>query len=89
MHKFLGQFTTAFKNSNGSCTCFLMILEAEYSVFTMFCRVQLLRVPETRKTILRKEQAMAFARAVAAGFDIDNLIYLISFAEHFGASCLM
>ena len=89
MHYFSGQFATALKNSSGSYTCFLMILEADYSVFTMFCRVQLLRVPETRKTVLRKEQAMAFARAVAAGFDIDNLIYLISFAENFGASCLM
>uniref|UniRef100_A0A804MM46 COP1-interacting protein-related n=1 Tax=Zea mays TaxID=4577 RepID=A0A804MM46_MAIZE len=27
------------------------------------------------KTVLRKEQAMAFTRAVAAGFDIDNLGY--------------
>jgi hypothetical protein len=52
-------------------------------------KVQLLRVLETRKTVLRKEQAMAFARAVAAGFDIDNLLYLISFAECFGASRLM
>jgi hypothetical protein len=32
---------------------------------------------------------MAFARAVAAGFDIDNLLYLISFAERFGASRMM
>jgi len=54
-----------------------------------FCRVQLLRVLETRKTVLRKEQAMAFARAVAAGFDIDNLGYLIAFAERFGALRLM
>ncbi|OEL35485.1 hypothetical protein BAE44_0003496, partial [Dichanthelium oligosanthes] len=52
-------------------------------------KVQLLRVLETRKTVLRKEQAMAFARAVAAGFDIDNLGYLIAFAERFGASRLM
>ncbi|KAJ1292586.1 hypothetical protein BS78_01G001300 [Paspalum vaginatum] len=52
-------------------------------------KAQLLRVLETRKTVLRKEQAMAFARAVAAGFDIDNLVYLIMFAEHFGASRLM
>ncbi|KAK3126919.1 hypothetical protein QOZ80_7AG0565180 [Eleusine coracana subsp. coracana] len=52
-------------------------------------KVQLLRVLETRKTILRKEQAMAFARAVAAGFDIDSLGYLIAFAERFGASRLM
>ncbi|EEC81954.1 hypothetical protein OsI_25833 [Oryza sativa Indica Group] len=52
-------------------------------------KVQLLRVLETRKNVLRKEQAMAFARAVAAGFDIDNLGYLIAFAERFGASRLM
>ncbi|KAL6909615.1 hypothetical protein ACP4OV_001896 [Aristida adscensionis] len=52
-------------------------------------KAQLLRVLETRKTVLRKEQAMAFARAVAAGFDIDNLVYLITFAEYFGASRLM
>ncbi|PWZ37205.1 hypothetical protein Zm00014a_027781 [Zea mays] len=52
-------------------------------------KVQLLRVLETRKTVLRKEQAMAFARAVAAGFDIDNLGYLIAFAGRFGASRLM
>lgn len=55
----------------------------------IFCRAQLLRVLETRKTVLRKEQAMAFARAVAAGFDINNLVYLITFAERFGASRLM
>ncbi|KAL6638319.1 hypothetical protein ACP70R_025891 [Stipagrostis hirtigluma subsp. patula] len=52
-------------------------------------KAQLLRVLETRKTVLRKEQAMAFARAVAAGFDIDSLVYLITFAECFGASRLM
>jgi hypothetical protein len=32
---------------------------------------------------------MAFARSVAAGFDIDSLGYLIAFAERFGASRLM
>jgi hypothetical protein len=32
---------------------------------------------------------MAFARAVAARFDIDNLLYLITFAERFGSSRLM
>uniref|UniRef100_A0A0E0KLX3 COP1-interacting protein 7 n=1 Tax=Oryza punctata TaxID=4537 RepID=A0A0E0KLX3_ORYPU len=52
-------------------------------------KVQLLRVLETRKIVLRKEQAMAFARAVAAGFNIDNLGYLITFADRFGASRLM
>ena len=32
---------------------------------------------------------MAFARAVAAGFDIDQMSPLISFANNFGASRLM
>ncbi|KAK0608852.1 hypothetical protein LWI29_036980 [Acer saccharum] len=48
-------------------------------------KVQLLKVLETRKTVLRKEQGMAFARAVAAGFDVDNMAPLKSFAESFGA----
>lgn len=52
-------------------------------------KVQLLRVLETRRTVLQKEQGMAFARAVAAGFDIDHMPPLIAFAECFGASRLM
>ncbi|XP_031736947.1 COP1-interacting protein 7 isoform X2 [Cucumis sativus] len=52
-------------------------------------RAQLLKVLETRKTMLQKEQGMAFARAVAAGFDIDRMPPLISFANSFGASRLM
>ncbi|XWS39167.1 hypothetical protein CRYUN_Cryun18bG0026800 [Craigia yunnanensis] len=51
-------------------------------------KVQLLKVLETRKTVLQKEQGMAFARAVAAGFDIDHMAPLMSFAESFGASRL-
>ena len=35
--------------------------------------------------MLQKEQGMAFARAVAAGFDIDHMAPLMSFAESFGA----
>ncbi|KAL1561718.1 COP1-interacting protein 7 isoform X1 [Salvia divinorum] len=52
-------------------------------------KVQLLKVLETRKTALQKEQGMAFARAVAAGFDIDHVAALVSFAECFGALRLM
>ncbi|KAM1281702.1 hypothetical protein ACFX2H_022146 [Malus domestica] len=52
-------------------------------------KVHLLKVLETRRTMLQKEQGMAFARAVAAGFDVDHLPPLISFAEWFGASRLM
>ncbi|XP_061370798.1 COP1-interacting protein 7-like [Gastrolobium bilobum] len=52
-------------------------------------KVHLLKVLETRKSVLQKEQGMAFARAVAAGFDIDYIPVLMSFAECFGASRLM
>ncbi|TKY53756.1 hypothetical protein E2542_SST25298 [Spatholobus suberectus] len=52
-------------------------------------KVQLLKVLETRKSVLQKEQEMAFARAVAAGFDIDYMPALMSFAECFEASRLM
>ncbi|KAK8684653.1 hypothetical protein V6N13_040669 [Hibiscus sabdariffa] len=47
-------------------------------------KAQLWKVLETRKTVLQKEQSMAFARAVAAGFGIDHMAPLISFAETFG-----
>ncbi|KAL3828261.1 hypothetical protein ACJIZ3_017063 [Penstemon smallii] len=52
-------------------------------------KVQLLKVLETRKTVLQKEQGMAFARAVAAGFDIEQMGPLVSFANCFGALRLM
>ncbi|KAF5197157.1 Cop1-interacting protein [Thalictrum thalictroides] len=52
-------------------------------------RVQLLKVLETRKAVLQKEQGMAFARAVAAGFEMDHILNLISFGESFGATRLM
>ncbi|KAL0368469.1 UNVERIFIED_CONTAM: COP1-interacting protein 7 [Sesamum calycinum] len=52
-------------------------------------KVQLLKVLDTRKAVLQKEQGMAFARAVAAGFDIDHMEALVSFAECFGAMRLM
>ncbi|XP_022740087.1 COP1-interacting protein 7-like [Durio zibethinus] len=51
-------------------------------------KVQLLKVLETRKTVLQKEQGMAFARAVAAGFNVVHMAPLMSFAESFGASRL-
>ncbi|KAL3648768.1 hypothetical protein CASFOL_005171 [Castilleja foliolosa] len=48
-------------------------------------KVQLLKVLETRKTVLQKEQGMAFARAAAAGFSIEHMKPLASFSEFFGA----
>ena len=43
---------------------------------------------ETRKVVLRKEQAMVYARALAAGFEMDNLDDLLLFADAFGGSRL-
>ena len=54
----------------------------------MLTRIRLQRLLETRKALLRKEQAMAYARALAAGFELDNVDDLISFADAFGASRL-
>ncbi|GLT75110.1 hypothetical protein SLA2020_468590 [Shorea laevis] len=51
-------------------------------------KTQLHRLLETRKTLLRKEQAMAYARGLVAGFAMENMDDLISFAEAFGASRL-
>ncbi|KAL0907401.1 hypothetical protein M5K25_021809 [Dendrobium thyrsiflorum] len=48
-------------------------------------KVQLVRVLTSRKQVLQKEQAMAFARTAAAGFEMENIAHLMSFAESFGA----
>ncbi|ERN03350.1 uncharacterized protein LOC18431487 [Amborella trichopoda] len=47
---------------------------------------RLLQVLETRKAVLHREQAMAYAQALAAGFEMDNIDDLISFSNIFGAS---
>ncbi|GKV15901.1 hypothetical protein SLEP1_g26637 [Rubroshorea leprosula] len=51
-------------------------------------KVRLQRVLETRKAVLCKEQAMAYARALVAGYEPDCIDDLISFADAFGASRL-
>ncbi|CAK7350651.1 unnamed protein product [Dovyalis caffra] len=51
-------------------------------------KIQFQRLLEARKTLLRKEQAMAYARGLVAGFEVDNIYDLISFADAFGASRL-
>lgn len=51
-------------------------------------RIQLQRLLETRRTLLRKEQAMAFARSVVAGFEKENIDDLICFADAYGAARL-
>lgn len=51
-------------------------------------RIRLLRVLETRKAALRREQAMAYARALVAGYEMDYIDDLIYFSDAFGASRL-
>ncbi|KAL3820537.1 hypothetical protein ACJIZ3_006442 [Penstemon smallii] len=51
-------------------------------------RIQLQRLMDSRKALLQKEQAMAYARAVVAGYEMKNIDDLICFADIFGASRL-
>ncbi|KAF8114579.1 hypothetical protein N665_0036s0103 [Sinapis alba] len=51
-------------------------------------KVGLQRVLENRKAALCKEQAMAYARALVVGFELDYMDDLLSFADAFGASRL-
>ncbi|KAJ4887347.1 hypothetical protein Rs2_27095 [Raphanus sativus] len=51
-------------------------------------KIQLQRLLETRRTLLRREQAMAYARGVVAGYEINTIDDLILFADAFGASRL-
>lgn len=51
-------------------------------------RVRLQRVLDNRKAMLCKEQAMAYARALVAGFYPESMDDLICFADAFGASRL-
>ncbi|KAJ6752096.1 hypothetical protein OIU85_002514 [Salix viminalis] len=51
-------------------------------------KVHLQRALETRKAVLHKEQAMAYARALVTGFEPDFINDLICFADAFGASRL-
>ncbi|KAL8166191.1 hypothetical protein V2J09_007690 [Rumex salicifolius] len=51
-------------------------------------KIRLKRVLDTRRAVLGKEQAMAYARALAAGYEMYNLDDLLSFADAFGASRL-
>jgi hypothetical protein len=56
--------------------------------FVVISRIQFQLLLEARKTLLRKEQAMAYARGLVVGFEVDSINDLISFADAFGASRL-
>eukprot|EP00250_Pteridium_aquilinum_P016591 c23181_g2_i1 orf=283-4848(-) len=49
---------------------------------------RVLRALDARRMMLQKEQGMAFARALAAGFNLENMDDLVLFAECFGANRL-
>ncbi|XP_011027902.1 PREDICTED: uncharacterized protein LOC105128082 [Populus euphratica] len=51
-------------------------------------KIQFQLLLEARKTLLRKEQAMAYARGLVVGFEVESMNDLISFADAFGASRL-
>eukprot|EP00249_Psilotum_nudum_P020720 c27817_g2_i1 orf=2-634(-) len=51
-------------------------------------KMRLLRALDARRTVLQKEQGMAFARAAAAGFGMEEIVDLIAFAQCFGATRL-
>ncbi|CAK9864250.1 unnamed protein product [Sphagnum jensenii] len=49
---------------------------------------RLLRAMDARKMLLQKEQGLAFARASAAGFDMQHMERLLVFCDCFGATRL-
>ncbi|XVE51289.1 hypothetical protein DITRI_Ditri02bG0028100 [Diplodiscus trichospermus] len=60
-------------------------LKREDDIIQENSKVQLQRLLETRKAWLRKEQAMTYARGLVAGFAMENMEDLVSFADAFGA----
>lgn len=78
---------TIVLNTWSHLQCHSLFMLLIYSVLVM-SRVHLQRLLGTRLALLRKEQAMAYARGLVAGFEIHNLDALIWFANTFGASRL-
>ncbi|KAJ8549602.1 hypothetical protein K7X08_033309 [Anisodus acutangulus] len=76
------------RKSNDSFKAKSEVEEAKNAAPKENSKIHLQRHLDTRKALLRKEQAMAYARATVAGFEIDHLDDLIQFANSFGASRL-
>lgn len=73
------------RKSNDSFKAKSEVEEANNAAPKENSKVHLQRLMDTRKALLRKEQAMAYARATVAGFEIDQLDDLLQFANFFGA----
>ncbi|KAM3285155.1 COP1-interacting protein 7 [Capsicum chacoense] len=73
------------RKSNDSFKAKSEVEEANNAAPKENSKIHLQRHLDTRKALLRKEQAMAYARATVAGFEIDQLDDLIQFANSFGA----
>lgn len=66
----------------------MAILSFGATICLAYDRGHLRHVLESRKSVLQKEEAMAYARALVAGFEVDYMDDLIFFADAFGASRL-
>ncbi|XP_059292243.1 COP1-interacting protein 7 [Lycium ferocissimum] len=73
------------RKSNDSFKAKSEVEEANNAAPKENSKIHLQRHLDTRKALLRKEQAMAYARAAVAGFEIDQLDDLLQFANSFGA----
>ncbi|WOH10219.1 hypothetical protein DCAR_0729684 [Daucus carota subsp. sativus] len=51
-------------------------------------RDHLKHVLQSQKSLLQREEAMAYARTLVAGFEMEHIDELIFFADAFGTSCL-
>ncbi|KAJ7946942.1 COP1-interacting protein [Quillaja saponaria] len=63
-------------------------LKGSYDVQEENSKICLQSLMESRIALLRKEQAMAYACCLVAGFEVDNIDNLVCFGDAFGASRL-
>ncbi|CAK9232504.1 unnamed protein product [Sphagnum troendelagicum] len=84
----LSQIEEAINLQTNDCSA-VCLLSSGLLITSWVCyRRRLLRAMDARRLALQKEQGMAFARAGAAGFDMQYLAHLSVFADCFGATRL-
>ncbi|GJT50097.1 retrovirus-related pol polyprotein from transposon TNT 1-94 [Tanacetum coccineum] len=70
--QFLGDKLVSWMSKKQDCTV-MSSAEAKYMALSASCRHLIQRVLETRKAVLQREQAMVYARVLAAGFETGHL----------------
>ncbi|KAF6163156.1 hypothetical protein GIB67_025020 [Kingdonia uniflora] len=83
-----GAATAVDGNAKKSIVLYKPTVESNGTVPEDNSKQRLQKVLEARKGVLRKEQAMAYARAFVAGYEMVYIDNLISFADAFEASRL-